>query len=138
MIESQNAPEPLGLYPHARRVGNLLFVSGLSARQRGQKKIPGVVLGENGEVTDYDIEVQCRYLFENIRHILEEAGSSWEHLVDVTVFLTNIDRDFSLYNKVYAEHFKTCRPCRTTVEVSSLPLPDIAIEMKCIATIKGG
>ena len=137
MIEAQGAPEPLGLYPHARRVGNLLFVSGLSARQRGQKDIPGVVLDNNGDVVDYDIEVQCRHLFENIRCILEEAGSSWKELVDVTVFLTDIKRDFTRYNKVYAEYFSECRPCRTTVEVSSLPLPDIAIEMKCIATIMG-
>ena len=136
MIESRGAPKPLGLYPHARRVGNLLFVSGLSARQRGQKEIPGVVLGKNGEVIDYDIELQCRCLFENIRRILEEAGSSWEQLVDVTVFLTDIKRDFARYNKVYGEYFASCRPCRTTVEVSSLPLPDIAIEMKCIATME--
>ena len=135
MIESADAPKPLGLYPHARQVGNLLFVSGLSARQRGKKEIPGVKLGDSGEVIDYDIEVQCRYLFENIRCILEEAGSSWEQLVDVTVFLIDIKRDFVQYNKIYAEYFVNCRPCRTTVEVSSLPLPDIAVEMKCIATI---
>ena len=136
MIESKNAPKPLGLYPHARRVGNLLFLSGLSARQRGKKEIPGVTLDENGKLLDYDIEVQCRALFDNIRCVLEEAGSSWEDLVDVTVFLTNIERDFEQYNKVYEKYFVKCQPCRTTVEVSALPLPEIAIEMKCIAVVK--
>ena len=136
MIESQNAPEPLGLYPHARRVGNLLFLSGLSARQRGKKEIPGSILDDNGELLDYDIEIQCRALFDNIRCILEEAGFSWEHLVDVTVFLIDIKRDFKQYNKVYAEYFVNCKPCRTTIEVSALPLPDIAIEMKCIASMQ--
>ena len=135
MIESQNAPKPLGLYPHARRVGDLLFLSGLSARQRGKKEIPGVILSKNGELLDYDIEVQCRALFNNVRCILEEASFSWENLVDVTVFLINIERDFKKYNEIYAEYFMNCRPCRTTVEVSALPLPDIAIEMKCIASI---
>ncbi len=134
ILLSQHAPEPVGLYPHARRVGNLLFLSGIGPRIRGRREIPGVTLDEKGEVLDYDIEVQCRSVFENVRRVLEEAGSSWDRLVDVTVFLTNIKRDFDTYNRVYAEYFRTNPPCRTTVEVNRLPTP-IAIELKCIATI---
>ena len=133
-IDSQRAPEPVGPYPHARRVGNLLFLSGVGPRQRGEKAIPGVQLGEQGQVVSYDIEAQCRLVFENVRLILEEAGSQWDNLVDVTVFLTNLEQDFSAYNRLYAEHFKSNQPCRTTVGVSKLPTP-IAIELKCIATI---
>lgn len=135
VIDSATAPEPVGAYPHARRVGNLLFLSGLGPRVRGRNEIPGVVVDENGEIRDYDIEVQCRSVFDNVRTVLEEAGSGWDQIVDVTVFLTDITRDFAAYNRVYAEYFKTPRPCRTTVEVSRLPTP-IAIELKCIATIK--
>ncbi|MAT40392.1 MAG: 2-aminomuconate deaminase [Ectothiorhodospiraceae bacterium] len=133
-IESKTAPEPVGLYPHARRVGNLLFLSGVGPRKRGSREIPGVSLGENGEILSYDIEEQCRSVFENVRLILEDAGAKWEDLVDVTVFLTNMKVDFNKYNELYAEYFADCRPCRTTVEISSLPTP-IAIELKCIATI---
>ena len=131
---SSRAPEPVGLYPHARRVGNLLFLSGVGPRERGAKKIPGVELDEEGNILSYDIEAQCHAVFRNVRYILEEAGSDWAKLVDVTVFLTNMKDDFAIYNRIYAEYFKDNQPCRTTVEVNRLPTP-IAIELKCIATI---
>ncbi|MFM8439708.1 MAG: RidA family protein [Acidobacteriota bacterium] len=134
IIESSRAPEPVGLYPHARRVGNLLFLSGVGPRQRGSKEIPGVSLGPDGEIVSYDIEAQCRAVFQNVRFIVEEAGSKWENIVDVTVFLTNMKNDFAVYNRVYAEYFKDNLPCRTTVEITALPTP-IAIELKVIATI---
>jgi 2-aminomuconate deaminase len=132
--ESKKAPEPVGHYPHAKRVGNLLFLSGVGPRERGQKKIPGVELDAAGQIASYDIEVQTRSVFENVRTILEEAGSSWERLVDVTVFLTNMKADFPTYNRLWAEYFRNDPPCRTTLEIGSLPTP-IAIELKCIATI---
>jgi 2-aminomuconate deaminase len=134
IINSSRAPEPVGLYPHARRVGNLLFLSGVGPRERGMKKIPGVELDANGNILSYDIEAQCRSVFNNVRYILEDAGSSWENIVDVTVFLTNMKNDFAAYNKLYAEYFSTNKPCRTTVEINALPTP-IAIELKVIATV---
>jgi len=134
IINSSKAPEPVGLYPHARRVGNLLFLSGVGPRERGSKKIPGVELDENGNITSYDIETQCHSVFQNVKYILEEAGSSWDNIVDVTVFLTNMKEDFEKYNKVYAEYFKNNLPCRTTLGITALPTP-IAIELKVIATI---
>ncbi len=133
-IYSNAAPEPVGAYPHARRVGNLLFLSGMGPRSRGSGEIPGVTLDEHDNILAYDIELQCRAVFETVRAVLEEAGSSWNKLVDVTVFLTDIKADFSTYNRIYAEYFGEIQPCRTTVEVSRLPTP-IAIELKCIATI---
>ncbi len=133
-IESKNAPKPVGLYPHARRVGNLLFLSGVGPRERGKKEIPGVKLDGNGNIISYDIERQCHSVFKNVRTILEEAGSGWDKLVDVTVFLTNMKNDFETYNRLYAEYFKSNQPCRTTLEIISLPTP-IAIELKCIAII---
>ncbi|MCS6874474.1 MAG: RidA family protein [Pyrinomonadaceae bacterium] len=133
-IYSSRAPEPVGPYPHARRVGNLLFLSGIGPRERGSNKIPGVELDENGNILSYDIEAQCHSVFRNVRHVLEEAGSSWDKIVDVTVFLTNMKRDFPVFNRIYAEYFKDNQPCRTTVEVNALPTP-IAIELKVIATI---
>lgn len=133
-INSSKAPEPVGLYPHARRVGNLLFLSGVGPRERGSKKIPGVELDDQGNITSYDIEAQCHSVFRNIRYILEDAGSSWDKIVDVTVFLTNMKDDFKTYNRIYAEYFKDNLPCRTTVEINCLPTP-IAIELKVIATI---
>jgi len=133
-FNSSKAPEPVGLYPHARRVGNLLFLSGVGPRQRGTREIPGVIINEKGEILSYDIETQCRSVFQNIKYILEDAGSSWEKIIDVTVFLTNMKDDFSTYNKVYAEYFKDNQPCRTTVEINALPTP-IAIELKVIASI---
>lgn len=134
IINSSKAPEPVGLYPHARRVGNLLFLSGVGPRTHGTKKIPGVELNDAGEIVSYDIETQCRSVFQNVRHIVEDAGSSWDKIVDVTVFLTNMKGDFAKYNRVYAEYFADNQPCRTTVEVNALPTP-IAIELKVIATI---
>jgi len=133
IINSSKAPEPVGVYPHARRVGNLLFLSGVGPRERGSKKIPGVELDATGKIISYDIETQCRSVFQNVRYILEEAGSDWDKMVDVTVFLTNMKDDFSTYNRLYAEYFKSNQPCRTTIEVKSLPTP-IAIELKVIAT----
>ena len=133
-VNSPNAPEPVGLYPHARQVGNLLFLSGVGPRKVGQPDIPGVTLDKNGNISDYDIEVQCHAVFENIRFILEDTGSSWEKIVDVQVFLTNMKDDFNIYNKIYADYFKDNQPCRTTIEIKSLPTP-IAIELKIIATI---
>jgi 2-aminomuconate deaminase len=124
----------VGLYPHARRVGDLLFLSGVGPRQAGTKAIPGVELDEAGEIVSYDIEAQCHSVFQNIRYILEDAGSSWERIVDVTVYLTNMKADFATYNRIYAEYFADNRPCRTTVEVGALPTP-IAIELKVIARI---
>jgi 2-aminomuconate deaminase len=135
-FNSSRAPEPAGLYPHARRAGNLLFLSGVGPRERGSKTIPGVELDGRGEIVAYDIETQCMSVFQNVRYIVEEAGSSWEDIVDVTVFLTNMKDDFAVYNRVYAEYFADNRPCRTTVEVNKLPTP-IAIELKVIAMIKG-
>lgn len=133
-INSSRAPEPVGAYPHARRVGNLLFLSGVGPRERGTKKIPGVELDEKGNIVSYDIEAQCHSVFRNVRAILEEAGSSWDKMVDVTVFLTNMKDDFATYNRLYAEYFKDANPCRTTVEINCLPTP-IAIELKVIATV---
>lgn len=134
IIESGRAPEPVGAYPHARRVGNLLFLSGVGPRERGKKEIPGVTLGTNGEIISYDIEAQCHSVFKNVRDILEDSGSGWDKLVDVTVFLTNMKDDFKIYNEIYKQYFSENRPCRTTVEINCLPTP-IAIELKCIATI---
>lgn len=133
-LNSDKAPEPVGLYPHARKVGNLLFLSGVGPREKGTKKIPGVELDELGNIASYDIEAQCHSVFRNVKLILEASGSNWMNLVDVTVFLTNMKDDFKIYNRIYAEYFKDNQPCRTTVEISSLPTP-IAIELKCIATV---
>jgi 2-aminomuconate deaminase len=133
-IDSKKAPEPVGLYPHARRVGNLLFLSGVGPRERGSKAIPGVELDAAGDIVSYDIEAQCHSVFRNVRYILEDAGSSWERLVDVTVYLTDMKKDFPTYNRLWAEYFKNDPPCRTTLEINRLPTP-IAIELKCIATI---
>ena len=133
-IDSHKAPEPVGHYPHARRVGNLLFLSGVGPRERNTKKIPGVELDDQGNIISYDIEAQCRSVFNNIKNILEDAGSSWDKIVDVTVFLTNMKDDFKIYNKLWAEYFAVDPPCRTTIEINCLPTP-IAIELKVIATI---
>ncbi|MDG1147173.1 MAG: Rid family hydrolase [Crocinitomicaceae bacterium] len=138
-ISTTKAPKPVGLYPHARKVGDLLFLSGVGPRVAGSDDIdsvvPGLKLDKNGNFIEFDFEKQCRSVFDNVRVILEESGSSWDQLVDVTVFLVNMKRDFHTYNKIYAEYFKDNLPCRTTVEINSLPTP-IAIELKCIATTK--
>jgi len=133
-IRTSNAPAPVGAYPHARRVGNLLFLSGVGPRKKGSKEIPGVTLNPAGDIIEYDIEAQCHSVFQNVRTILESSGSRWENLVDVTVYLTNMRADFATYNRLWAEYFKDVQPCRTTVEILSLPTP-IAIELKCIATV---
>ncbi len=134
LLNSPRAPLAVGQYPHARRVGNLLFLSGVGPRKRDSKDIPGVTLDENGKILSYDIETQCRAVFDNIRYILEDCGSKWDNMVDVTVFLTNMKDDFKTYNRLYAEYFGEVHPCRTTVEINCLPTP-IAIELKVIATI---
>lgn len=133
-INADQAPEPVGLYPHARKVGNLLFLSGVGPRKKGSTDIPGVTLDKDGNISSYDIAEQCHSVFQNIKFILEASGSSWDKLIDVTVFLTNMKDDFKTYNKIYAEYFKDNQPCRTTVEINCLPTP-IGIELKCIATI---
>jgi len=132
--DSLRAPEPVGHYPHARVVGNLLFLSGVGPRERGTKVIPGVELNSDGSIRSYDIEKQCHSVFKNVRAILEDAGSSWENLVDVTVYLTNMKADFPTYNRLWAEYFKSNPPCRTTLEINALPTP-IAIELKCVAVM---
>ena len=134
ILNSSKAPEPVGAYPHARNVGNLLFLSGVGPRERGTKKIPGVELNEDGTITSYAIEKQCHSVFNNVKTILEDSGSSWDNVVDVTVFLTNMKDDFKIYNRLYAEYFKDNQPCRTTLEINCLPTP-IGIELKVIATI---
>lgn len=134
ILNSSKAPEPVGAYPHARKVGNLLFLSGVGPRERGTKKIPGVELKEDGTISSYDIEKQCHSVFNNVKIILEDSGSSWDNVVDVTVFLTNMKDDFKIYNRLYAEYFKDNQPCRTTLEINCLPTP-IGIELKVIATI---
>jgi len=139
-IHSSRAPEPVGAYPHAKRVGNMLYLSGVGPRKRNTNDIPGVTLDEQGNITSYDIEAQCRSCFDNVRTILEDAGSSWDRIVDVLVFLTNMKDDFQTYNKVYAEYFAGTadsgkpNPTRTTIEITALPTP-IAVEVKVIATI---
>jgi 2-aminomuconate deaminase len=139
IISSSEAPKPVGAYPHARRVGNLLFLSGVGPRIAGSDSqdsgVPGLTLDKNGNFIEFDFEAQCRNVFDNVRKILESSGSKWENLVDVTVFLVNMKRDFHTYNRLYAEYFKDAQPCRTTVEINSLPTP-IAIELKCIAKIE--
>jgi 2-aminomuconate deaminase len=136
-IESSRAPEPVGAFPHAKRVGNLLFLSGIGPRVRGSKEIPGVTLDAAGNIVNYDIETQCRAVFGNVRLVLEDAGATWNDIVDVTVFLTNMKKDFAIYNRLYAEHFAgpdKPNPTRTTIEILSLPTP-IAIELKVIAAV---
>jgi 2-aminomuconate deaminase len=137
-FESNRAPEPVGAYPHAKRVGDLLFLSGIGPRTRGSKQIPGVTLDSAGKVVSYDIEKQCRAVFENIRLVLEDAGATWQDIIDVTVFLTNMKKDFPVYNRLYAEYFAGSgkpNPTRTTIEINALPTP-IAIELKVIAALR--
>ena len=139
-ISTSNAPKPVGLYPHARRVGNLLFLSGVGPRSAGSDAndsgVPGLELDHNGNFKTFDFEAQVRSVFANVKAILEASGSSWEELVDVTVFLVDMNRDFQTFNQVYAEYFpdSATQPCRTTVEINRLPTP-IAIELKCVATV---
>ena len=134
IIHTTQAAKPLGAYPHARRVGNLLFLSGIGPRSAADNSIPGLVLNADGSIKSYDIEAECRATFANVKAVLEASGSSWDNIVDVTVFLTNMKADFPIYNRVYAEYFTSVQACRTTVEVKSLPTP-IAVELKVIALI---
>jgi 2-aminomuconate deaminase len=134
-INTLNAAKPLGAYPHARKVGNLLFLSGIGSRNAIDNSIPGLELDEKGNIIKYDIEAECHSVFKNVKAVLEASGSKWENMIDVTVFLTNMKQDFPIYNKVYGEYFNEVNACRTTVEVKSLPTP-IAIELKVIATIE--
>ena len=135
IVRTGNAPKPVGAYPHARRVGNLLFLSGVGPRDAATDTIPGNVYDAAGKLVAYDIEAQCRAVFANVRVILEASGARWEDLVDVTVYLTDMARDFAAYNRLYAEHFDSAQPCRTTLGITALPTP-IAIELKCIAALQ--
>ncbi len=134
IIKTDKAAKPLGAYPHARKVGNLLFLSGIGSRNAVDNKIPGLIQDEQGNIISYDIEAETKQVFANVKAVLEASGSSWDKIVDVTVFLTNMKQDFPVYNKIYGEYFNDVEACRTTVEVKSLPTP-IAIELKVIATI---
>ena len=137
-ISTDKAPKPVGLYPHARKVGNLIFLSGVGPRQagsgNGDSKVPELDIDSKGNFVNFDFEAQCHTVFKNVRMVLEASGAKWEHLVDVTVFLVDMKRDFNTFNKIYAEYFKDNQPCRTTVAINALPTP-IAIELKCIAAI---
>lgn len=133
-IDAASAPKPVGLYPHARRVGNLLFLSGIGPRDPKDDSVPGLVQTKTGNYKEFDFEAQCRSVFDNVKLVLEDCGASWADLVDVTVFLTDMKRDFMTYNRVYAEYFADNQPCRTTLGIDSLPTP-IAIELKCIAVV---
>jgi 2-aminomuconate deaminase len=134
-IRTTTAPRPVGAYPHARRVGNLLFLSGVGPRQPIDNAIPGNVYATDGSLASYDIEAQCRQVFANVRAVLEAGGARWEDLVDVTVYLTDMARDFPAYNRIYAEFFTAAQPCRTTLGITALPTP-IAIELKCVAALE--
>ncbi|RUL72893.1 RidA family protein [Dyella choica] len=134
VVRTDTAPAPVGAYPHARRVGDLLFLSGVGPREPGSNKIPGNVHDADGKLVGYDIEQQCRQVFANVRAVLEASGARWEDLVDVTVFLTDMARDFAVYNRLYAEYFQGVDACRTTLGITALPTP-IAIELKCIAAL---
>ena len=134
VINTQNAASPLGAYPHARRAGNLLFLSGIGPRNANDNSIPGLKLNDEGKILEYDFEAECHSVFANVKAVLEASGSNWNNIIDVTVFLTNMKKDFPLYNKIYGTYFKDVQACRTTVEVLSLPTP-ISIELKVIAII---
>ncbi len=133
-IITNQAPTPVGAYPHARRVGNLLFLSGIGPRDPATNEVPGLKRNSVGHFLKFDFEAQCHSVFKNVKTVLEASGAKWEDLVDVTVFLVNMERDFQTYNRIYAEYFKENQPCRTTVGVTALPTP-IAIELKCIAQL---
>ena len=139
-IRSERAAEPVGPYPHARRVGNMLFLSGVGPRTKGSKDVPGAKVDSAGNLTDYDFEAEVRSCFENVRMILEDSGSRWENIVDVTVFLTDMKRDWAVYSRVYGEFFPTGphQPARTTVEISALPQggkTPIHFEVKVVAVV---
>ncbi len=134
-FDAGRAPKPVGSYPHARRAGSLLFLSGIGPRDPETDAVPGLERSGSGNYTAFDFEAQCHSVFQNVRRVLEDSGAKWEDLVDVTVFLTDMKRDFHIYNRVYADYFKDHQPCRTTVGIDSLPTP-IAIELKCIAVVE--
>ncbi|MDR6840828.1 RidA family protein [Pseudoxanthomonas sacheonensis] len=136
-VRTDSAPAPVGSYPHARRVGNLLFLSGIGPRNPVDDSIAGNEYFADGRVRKYDIEAQARAVFANVRAVLEASGAAWEDLIDVTVYLTDMARDFKAYNRVWGEHFPdpAAAPCRTTLGITALPTP-IAIELKCVAAIK--
>ncbi|MDX1913902.1 MAG: RidA family protein [Saprospiraceae bacterium] len=134
-IDAPLAPQPVGLYPHARRAGNLLFLSGIGPRDPETDGVPGLIRSGAGNYTEFNFEAQVHSVFRNVRTVLEAAGAGWEDLVDVTVFLVNMERDFHTFNRIYAEYFKDSQPCRTTVGIDRLPTP-IAIELKCVAVIR--
>lgn len=131
---TDKAPKPVGAYPHSRKVGNLLFLSGIGPRKPVTGEIPGLELDDAGNIVKYDIAAECHSVFHNVKIVLEESGAKWEDLVDITVFLTNMKDDFKTFNEIYKEYFTEAQPCRTTVEIKSLPTP-IAIELKCIAIV---
>jgi len=135
IVTASRAPKAVGSYPHARRVGNLLFLSGVGPRDPDDNSVPGNVHGPDGSLLSYDMEAQCRQVFANVRAVLEASGARWEDLVDVTVFLTDMQADFPTYNRLYSEHFTDAQPCRTTLGISALPTP-IAIELKCVAVVE--
>ena len=137
IVRAKGAPKAVGAYPHARRVGNLLFLSGVGPRNPQDNSIPGNVHDAGGKLVDYDIEAQCHQVFANVRAVLEASGARWQDLLDVTVFLTDMQRDFATYNRIYGEYFSAAQPCRTTLGITALPTP-IAIELKCIAVIADG
>ena len=138
VVRTDTAPAPVGAYPHARRVGDLLFLSGIGPRDPSTNAVPGTVHDAEGRLISYDLDLQARAVFANVRAVLEASGARWEDLVDVTVYLTDMARDFKAYNAVWAEHFPDIdtAPCRTTLGISALPTP-IAIELKCVAAIRG-
>ena len=133
-ITAKSAPKPVGLYPHARRVGDLLFLSGIGPRDPETDDVPGLKRSATGNFVEFDFEAQCHSVFQNVRRVLEDSGATWDSLVDVTVFLVDMKRDFHTYTRIYAEYFKDNQPCRTTVGIDSLPTP-IAIELKCVAWV---
>ena len=133
-FDAKGAPKPVGAYPHARRAGQLLFLSGIGPRDPETDAVPGLERSPSGNFTQFDFAAQCHSVFRNVRKVLESCGAHWEDLVDVTVFLTDMQRDFHTYNQIYAEYFQDHQPCRTTVGINSLPTP-IAIELKCIAVV---
>ena len=134
ILNSIHAPEPVGAYPHARRIGDFLFISGVGPRLRGSSSIPGVELDELGNIKEYDIAIQTVSVFQNIKYVLEDSGSCFEDIVDITIFLTNMKKDFPIVNKLYAEYFTHIQACRTTIEINALPTP-IAVELKCLAIV---
>ena len=133
-FQAPNAPKPVGLYPHARRAGNLLFLSGIGPRDPQSDGVPGLTRSAAGNFVEFDFEAQVHSVFQNVKTVLEACGAQWNDLVDVTVFLVDMERDFHTFNRIYATYFTENQPCRTTVGIDRLPTP-IAIELKCIAVL---